>query len=301
MAETGTVTPPEGAPAAEPEELETLTPTEEPEASPEAVEGGEAEEGKPEGHQKPANERIQELANKSRQLEEKLAAQEAANKELAAKFEETRKASQAPAPIDERALAEYLTEAETQIETLKYEGKVLEAKLLQRKVDKLLDDVEAHKQRVTEWEKTATVQQTTERQAQEALKALDDAARFFAEHKKIPAEVMEKGAAQWAEMRRADPLLDRQYAEIWQRQGEIAAISFAYEHVTKAQEAESAKLKAEKDKKDAGKAAIGGAQSAPKGIQSWKQLESLGSAQLAAYKKSNPKHYQQLLDKHINT
>mgnify|MGYP001489430718 CR=1 FL=1 len=94
MAETGTVTPPEGAPAAEPEELETPTPAEEPEASPETVEGGEAEEGKPEGHQKPANERIQELANKSRQLEEKLAAQEAANKELAAKFEETRKTTE---------------------------------------------------------------------------------------------------------------------------------------------------------------------------------------------------------------
>lgn len=298
--EAGTVTPPEGAPAAEPEELETPTPTEEPEASPETVEGGEAEEGKPEGHQKPANERIQELANKSRQLEEKLAAQEAANKELAAKFEETRKASQAPAPIDERALADYLTDAETQIETLKYEGKVLEAKLLQRKVDKLLDDVEAHKQRVTEWEKTATVQQTTERQAQEALKALDDAARFFAEHKKIPAEVMEKGAAQWAEMRRADPLLDRQYAEVWQRQGEIAAIQFAYEHVTKTQEADAAKLKAEKEKKDTGKVGLGSGASAPKGIQSWQQLMGLGSKQVEAYKKSNPKHYQQLLDKHIN-
>lgn len=299
MAETGTVTPPEGAPAAEPEEIETPTPAEEPEASPETVEGGEAEEGKPEGHQKPANERIQELANKSRELEAKLAAQEAANRELAEKFEATRKAAQAPAPIDERALAEYLTEADNQVETFKYEGKVLEAKLLQRKIDKLLDDVEAHKAKVAEWEKTSTSQQTTERQAQEALKALDDAARFFAEQKKIPMDVMEKGAAQWAEMRRADPILDRQYAEVWQRQGEIAAISFAYEHLTKAQEAEAAKLKAEKDKKDTGKAGLGGGQSAPKGIQSWEQLMGLGSKQVEAYKKTNPKHYQQLLDKHL--
>ena len=35
------------------------------------------------------------------------------------------------------------------------------------------------------------------------------------------------------------------------------------------------------------------------GIQSWEQLMGLGSKQVEAYKKTNPKHYQQLLDKHL--
>jgi hypothetical protein len=178
---------------------------------------------------------------------------------------------------------------------------MLDAALLQRKVNKLLDDVEAHKQKEAEYRKTAADGEQTTAQAQAAIKALDDAADFYRAQKGIPADVWEKGAVQWAEVRKADPILDRQYAEVWQRQGPIAAIQFAHDHITKAQTAEAEKVKAEKAKKDSGKSGIpGGGTGGPgKGIASWDQLTGLGSKVMLEYKKNNLAHYNKLLDAHM--
>jgi hypothetical protein len=283
-------------------EEETQASTEEVAASTEIEGSDEVVEGEGTEEQDKSSKRFQELANAKRELSEKLEKQDAQIKELAAKFEEQQKASQAPGAIDETALANYLTDAEFQIETLKAEGKILDAKLLQRKVDKLLDDVEAHRAKEAEWRKTATASELQQSQTATALKELDGAAEFFREAKHIPKDVWEKGADQWAELRKTDPLLDRQYAEVWQRQGPVAAINFAYDHIQKTQTAEAEKLKLEKANKDKGKGGIpgGGASGPGKGIASWDQLTGLGTKVMVEYKKNNPKHYQELLDKHMS-
>lgn len=277
-----------------PQESENTNPKEEAEASPESVEGGQpTEEAESEEHRPKAQERIQELANKNKELAQKIEGLERA-------FRQKQELEAVPfLNLDMQAINAHIAQASDQIEELKLEGKHFEAQKLQRDLDKLIDEVDANEAKRKEWSQRQGQQQTQAQQFEAAVKALDDAAEFYREKKGIPQEVWDKGADQWYAMRQADPILDRQYTEIWMRQGEIAAIQFAEEHVQKAQSAETKKLEEAKKKADAGKVNIAATGAPPAGIKSWDQLVGLGSKQVEAYKKNNPKHYQQLLDAHL--
>lgn len=288
ISQAGTVT----GEAAEsvPQEEQTPASTEEAEASTDSAEGGTPEGEEAETEEKSrAQERIQQEIAKRKQVEERLSRIEA---QLQAKLQ-----AEAPPPdIDVERLNGWLAQTREQIEDMRLEGRHLEADLLEDQRRTVLAEFKAHQQKAQQYQSEQAKRQQEEAQYVARLQSLDQAAELYRQEMKIPEEVWNKGAEQWHSILAQNPLLDRQYWDIWNRQGDVAAIKFAHDHMTKVQAEEAKKLQEAKAKKDAGKVNITGAGEAPSGIKTWDQLMGLGSKQVEAYRKNNPKHYQQLLD-----
>jgi hypothetical protein len=289
--EAGIVTGEESEPT--PTGTETLTPAaEETAASLESEEGGEPEGEEAEGEEKGrAQERIRQLIDREKEANRRIA-------DLEGKVATVLQEKQTIPAIDERALNDHLGTMRDQIEEMRLNGEHLKADILDRKRNNLIDEYE-------KWQKTAEEQKGKQTDAQAWDKTLEDlgtTSDMYRDHMKIPAPVWDE-MGQWfsAEMK-TDRLLEKEFIDILKRNGPVSAIRFAHEKAKPVFEAKAAKLAADKAKKDADKGKQPGGGTGDAGKQSYtsySQLLNLGSAAITDYKKANPKHYQQLLDKHL--
>jgi|LGVE01.1.fsa_nt_gb predicted RNase H-like nuclease (RuvC/YqgF family) len=251
-----------------------------------------AEEVDAEGqeHKKDAQSRIQQLANEKRDLANKLDA-------LESKVNQTLEQRNEIPAINEEALNAHLGQMREQIDDLRLEGNHLQADMLERKRNGLLDEYD-------KWQKGAEEKKQQNGQQQQYQQQLDGvlvAADKYQEHYNVPKPLWDE-MGQWfrGEME-ADKLLAQEFDDVMLRQGPVAAVRFAHDRAkpvfeAKAREATEAKKKREAAK---GKQPGGGAGKTSSGPKSYSALLNLGSAALSAYKKSNPKHYQKLFDSHM--
>ena len=287
--EAGTVTGEESE-SAQTEE-ETRTSTEETETSTQTDEGGgddaeevEAEEAEPEGR---AQERIQQLANEKREMANKLAA-------LEAKVNQVVSAKDEIPSIDEGALNAHLGTLRDQIDDLRLDGNHLKADLLERQRNKIIDEYET-------WQQQQTAKQSQNTEQQHYRKALDDtlqAAAVYREHYNVPQPLWDEIGQWFSGELEKDKLLTQEFNDVMLRQGPVAAVRFAHDRAKPVFEQKAKQVAEDKKKREAAKTKqVGGeAGGTATGPKSFAQLMNLGSAQVAAFKKSNPKQYQKLLD-----
>lgn len=288
--EAGVVTGGEGEPTPL-ESTETLTPAaEEPAASLETEEGVTDEGEEAEGEKGRAQERIRQLIDRNKESDRRIA-------ELETKVSAVIQEKQTIPAIDESALNTHLGNMRDQIEELRMNGNHLQADILDRKRNNLIDEYE-------KWQVQATEQQGKQTDAaawDKTLADLSTTSDMYRDHMKIPAPVWDEMGQWFAAEMKTDKLLEKEFVDILKRNGPVSAIRFAHEKAKPAMEAKTARLAADKAKKDAAKATQTGGGGADGGKQSYtaySQLLNLGSAAIVAYKKANPKHYQQLFDKH---
>lgn len=248
------------------------------------------DEGQEEPHKKDANTRIQQLANEKRELATKLEA-------LEAKVNQSLEEKNAIPAVDEQALNAHLGQMREQIEDLRLEGNHLQADLLERKRNGLLDEYD-------KWQKGAEEKKQQNGQQEQYKQALDGvlvAADQYQEHYNIPKPLWDEMGTWFRGECEKDSLLGREFDDIMFRQGPVAAVRFAHDKAKPVFEAKAKEATEAKQKREAGKSKQpgGGTGKTSSGPKSYSALLNLGSAQVAAYKKSNPKHYQKLLDNHM--
>ena len=288
--EAGTVTGEESE-SAQTEE-ETRTSTEETETSTQTDEGGgeqaeeegAGEQTEPEGR---AQERIQQLANEKREMANKLAALEAKVNQVVSARDEI------PA-IDEQALNAHLGSLRDQIDDLRLDGNHIKADLLERQRNKIIDEYET-------WQQQQTARQSQQTEQQHYKKALDDtlaAANLYREHYNVPQPLWDEIGQWFSGELEKDKLLAQEFNDVMLRQGPVAAVRFAHDRAKPVFEQKAKQVAEDKKKREAAKTKqVGGeAGGTATGPKSFAQLMNLGSAQVAAFKKSNPKQYQKLLD-----
>lgn len=288
--EAGTVTGEESE-SAQTEE-ETRTSTEETETSTQTDEGGgeqaeeegAGEQTEPEGR---AQERIQQLANEKREMANKLAALEAKVNQVVSARDEI------PA-IDEQALNAHLGSLRDQIDDLRLDGNHIKADLLERQRNKIIDEYET-------WQQQQTAKQSQNTEQQHYRKALDDtlsAANLYREHYNVPQPLWDEMGQWFSGELEKDKLLAQEFNDVMLRQGPVAAVRFAHDRAKPVFEQKAKQVAEDKKKREAAKTKqVGGeAGGTATGPKSFAQLMNLGSAQVAAFKKSNPKQYQKLLD-----
>lgn len=298
------VTEPQETADTETPEEETETSVQEDEDSGEESEETEsqeddAEEVEDEGPEEPAKKdaqsRIQQLANEKRELAEKLEALEArVNQTLEQRTE-------IPA-VDEGALNAHLGQMREQIDDLRMDGKHLEADLLERQRNNLIDEYDKWQRSAAEKQQQTTQQQQQNQQRQQAYDAVDVAAGLYKQENNIPDELFKEGGEWFRTELDKSPLLRQQFEEKMFLQGSVAAVDWAYKEKVKplfdqrAKEAAEAKQKREAGKNKQPGGSAGKSESGPKSYQA---LLNLGSKQVAAFKKNNLKQYQKLLDAHM--
>ena len=299
--EVGTVTEEAGglAESAETQEEETITTEEETEASTdneggseeESDEDSQAESEETKGHKKDAQARIQELANKNREMSEKLA-------QLEGKFQAEQEKAQTPARVNEQALNQYLGELRDEIDTLRLEGSHLQAEKKERERDKLIDAYEKHTAELAEYEKKSQGRNVQQEQAMAMARAIEEAASFYAKENKIPQPVFDDMGKRWRSIAEGSAVVQRKFAELARFQGPVSAIEYAYNQVKEAIKMEESAATETKAAKEAGKAkqVTGSPTKSAKSYGSYDDLLKADSKSIAAYKQSNPKQYQKLLD-----
>ena len=272
----------------------------------EATEEATGEEGEQGGDEPPApeekgpkkltaSERIQQEIERRKELERKVS-------DLQTKWQaeqEAKKAQDKPfVEVDLTKVERHISTLQEEADNLRLEGRVLEAARKDRERIKLVDMLDENDSKRTEWEKQQTEKNQDASRIENLHKALDSAADFYREHNKIPQEVFSKAAEFFAEARRTDPLLDRQYAEVVQYQGPMAAIRFAHDYVTTNMGKQAAEAK---QQKEAAKATtIGGVGGTTKGgPKSYQDLLDGPSAKLIDFAKNNPKEYDRLYRAHM--
>ncbi len=288
--EAGTVTGEEEV--TEPlETANTEPPEEETDASVQEDEdsGEPAEEVDDEGpeHKKDAQSRIRELIDRDKEKERKIAALEArVNQAISAKDE-------IPA-INEQALNAHLGDLRDQIDDLRLDGNHIKADLLERQRNKIIDEYET-------WQQQQTAKQSQNTEQQHYRKALDDtlsAANLYREHYNVPQPLWDEIGQWFSGELEKDKLLAQEFNDVMLRQGPVAAVRFAHDRAKPVFEQKAKQVAEDKKKREAAKTKqVGGeAGGTATGPKSFAQLMNLGSAQVAAFKKSNPKQYQKLLD-----
>ena len=201
------------------------------------------EEEEPKEAKQTAQERIQQLANEKRELKERL-------DRLESEFQEQK--TRAP-KVDEDRLNNYLGELRDEIDTLRLEGKHLEADLKERQRNGLLDEYEKWQKQSKEEAARQQQQQLTKSQSEQLSRDLDDAAMFYARSKGIPEAAMDEMGKEWSEIIQADQLTARKFWEIAQKQGPVTAIEFAHDKVTAQRERVKDKAVETKEQKEQAK------------------------------------------------
>jgi len=209
--------------------------------------------GEKKDHKKDANARIQELIAKNKANEDRLARMEAA---LNAKEAEKPDFFE----VDMAQVNDYMQASSDQIETLKLEGRFLEAKKIELAQVKLISDIEANElKRKAYQERQGKAKNESDGQAR-VLAEVDRAADFYRDSMKIDPEIWKKQADWFTDKCNNDPLLGREFAERVETQSRIAAVKWAHDYTVQNM---GLKEKAAIDKKNLYKQTASGA--APKG------------------------------------
>ena len=288
-----------------PVEEEATTSTDE-ESTPETSDQSEVSSDEAEEEAEPTEEGGEEpeVGSKEynfRQLEQKARDAEAKLADLEAKFEQDRKANQTARAVDVQALNTHLAQMQDTIDDYRIEGKHLEAEKLVRQRNALIDEYDAFTAEQGKLEQQQQATQKEQEHRRSMLQGFDEASVFLAQQKGIPDNVFADMGQTFREVVESDKLFARKFVETLERQGPVHAATLAHDRVVEAIDAKQAKATEAKAKKDAakGKQVAGGGAEASGTVKSYQALLNLGSAQVASYKTQNPKHYQKLLDKHM--
>lgn len=225
-------------------------------------------------HKKNAADRIQQLIQQNKVNEDRLA-----------KMEVALSAKEAEKPdffdVDINQVNEYMQTSSDQIETLKLEGRFLEAKKIELAQVKLISDIEANDlKRKAYQERQGKAKSEYDGQAK-VLAEVDRAAEFYRESMKIDPEIWTKQAAWFTDKCNADPLLGREFAERVETQSRIAAVKWAHDYTVQNM---GLKEKAAIDKKNLNKQTASGA--APKSASGKASTSDAVSKALATAKET---------------
>lgn len=276
----------------------------EPDVSQTAEDGGTGEttptetvETEPEGNQDKGKHQTT-LEERAIQLAEKRFA------EMQTKFEQTLQSKQAQEKVpfvvvDMAKVNEHFQAQEDLIAEMKLDGNFVEARRIQKELDTLDASIEANNKKRTEWEAQQTEQQKKQVDFDTRLQRIDESAEFYRANKGIPQETWD-AAGQWLNTQfQADPVLGRQFSDIIERQGEMAAFKWADEYCQKNM---GAGAKADKASKEAAKQnlpANGGTLASVGTVTTWDALMAKPSTEINKFQKENPAVFQKLKDTHF--
>lgn len=196
------------------------------EGNPVPVEGDEVAEKGNADHKKNAQDRIQELANKNREMAAEVA-------DLKARFE---KQQQIEKPdfieVNLDDLNKYIMDSNDKIQELYLDGNALGAKKLELAQAKLIADYEINEQKKQDYIARQGSNKTTEAAQQARLTTLDNAATFYRDNLKIEPAVWDKMGTWFAEQCQKDPILGAEFAEKVEK-GAIGAVKWAHDYTVK--------------------------------------------------------------------
>lgn len=188
---------------------------------------------------------------KQRKFDERVA--EVAEKIVAAKLAEREKAAAEDKPdfqvIDPEKVDAHIADIEAQIDELRMEGKYTEARKLSRTLDQLDKDLEENEARRVAWEaKQAGKKAATDQDAgnvEVARQKLDETAELYRDELKVDKDTWNKMGEWFQSQMSTRPLLVKEFNDVYNKSGEVAAIRFAHQHAVKHM-GQSAKLANEK-------------------------------------------------------
>ena len=182
------------------------------------------EKGKPD-HKKGAQERIQELANKNRELSDKMAA-------LEAKFDKEQAEKPDFIEPDMAAVNAWLEETDGKIAEFKLSGDFVSAKKLEQAQNKLLADLEENDKKKTAYQERQGKVKTAETAQTEFLGGLKTAEEMYRAEMGIDPAVWTKMGEWFAEQLKEKKTLVTEFTDLGKK-SPISAIRFAHEYTIK--------------------------------------------------------------------
>lgn len=247
---------------AEPEAAETEeAATGEEEVAEDGQEAEEGEEGEGEEAKGPkkltAQERIQQLANATREAKEEAERARAEAAEIKAAFQKAEEERQAATKnfvdIDfDKVNADIAAKME-QIEELRLEGTVdsrIKARAIEREIARLEEAIEVNEKEKARYQQEQEQAQKASAQRQAQLDGFGRAAEFYREQSKIPPEVWDAGGKWVTQQFEKDPVLAAEFRDRFETQGAIPTIKWLHKLAQEGmgKEAEDAKKAKEKAK-----------------------------------------------------
>lgn len=226
---------PESLPPAPQEEVAPVSEEGEESETPEEA-PAETEEAEEEPKRKlTAQERIQQLANQKNELKAELEREKARLDRIESELQQRAQPQpeadyiqitpQVMSQINERLAA--LNEAKTEAEL---KGDYFSAVQAQKEIDAIFSGYQENQRRLTEAQQKQQAEAERQRQVEQTSNAFNYKAEQFRQAMNIPPDVWQAGGDWFAKQCETNPVIGNEFIEIHQRQGETAAIRYAYNH-----------------------------------------------------------------------
>lgn len=202
-------------------------------------------------------------------------------------------------PVDMQKVNAHLADMFAHIEDAKLQGDLVTALDLEDQVRELRASLKENESKRKEWESQRTRQQQEQEFQQARFKRIDESAEFYRTQRNIPQEAWDAAGRWISEQFQKDPILGKHFAELIDRQGEMAAFKWAEEYCNANM---GAGAKADKAAKDAAKQSLPsttGTSASSKAITDWNSLMALPSSEINKFQKENPDVFQKLKDAHF--
>lgn len=172
---------------------------------------------------------------RKRTLDERAAeiAEKIVNEKIAALTATTKAEKPDFVVIDQEKVDAYIASIEEKIDELRMEGKNGEARKLSRQLDQLDADLEANEQKREAFLQRQNQKEKTSDDVKAHQKELDDTAELFRQEMKIEPAVWNKMGEWFDAEGKTKPLLVKEFQDIYERQGSVAAIRFAHDYTVK--------------------------------------------------------------------
>lgn len=254
----------------------------------------EAEHSETEGskgkHQTTFEERLKQIEAKS----------EARLAEIQAKFEARQVAEVKPfVVVDMAKVNAHLTDLKDAIADAELKGDIVTALDLEEQIRELRANLKENDKKRDEWESKQSAQQKHTAEASARLERIDASAEFYREQKNIPKETWQAAGVWISEQFQKDPVLGRKFAEMIDRQGEMAAFEWADKYC---QDNMGAGAKADKDAKELAKSGllpVGSTAANATAITTWDGLMKMPGPEIVKFEKEHPAVFQKLKDAHF--
>lgn len=126
--------------------------------------------------------------------------------------------------------AELLAPLSDRIALLNAEGRVIEARRLERQRDAIIDELEKDEQVKAEWEQKQQATQTQQQMFDRLQSEINTSTEVLRDHFKIPHDVFEEGRKWFNDKLVSDPILGRKYNEMVFVRGSMEAVEWAYNY-----------------------------------------------------------------------
>lgn len=129
-----------------------------------------------------------------------------------------------------RVEAELLAPLIDQIQLKYAEGKVIEARHLEKQRDAIIDELEKDEHLKAEWEQQQQVSQNQQQMFERLQSEINRDTDVLRDHYKIPQDVFEEGRKWFNDRLASDPILTRKYNQMVFLRGSMEAVEFAYNY-----------------------------------------------------------------------